>query len=83
MKRRTMVARINSATQPNTRPRAGLTVTVTRAVAPITHRQDGLPSNRRREIAKSVPAKIYRDGEHGTDGDEFTGSKHGTASSGG
>ena len=35
------------------------------------------------KIAKSVPAKIYRDGEHGTDGDEFTGSKHGTASSGG
>jgi hypothetical protein len=25
---------------------------------PITHQQDGLPSNRRREIAKSVPAKI-------------------------
>src|SRR5215468_6253521 len=60
IKRRTIAARINSAIQPNIRPRAGLTVTVTKAVAPITQRHDGLPSNRRREIAKSVPAKISR-----------------------
>src|SRR6516164_11544004 len=58
--RRTIAARIHSAAQPNIRPRAGLTVTVTRAVTPITHKHDGLPSNRRREIAKSVPAKISR-----------------------
>jgi len=50
--------RINSAIQPTTKARAGLIVTVTKAVAPITHRHDGRPSNRRREIAKSVPAKI-------------------------
>src|SRR5215813_1414689 len=58
IKRRTIAARINSAIQPNIRPRAGLTVTVTKAVAPITQRHDGLPSNRRREIARSVPAKM-------------------------
>lgn len=28
------------------------------AVTPITHQQDGLPSNRRREMAKSVPAMM-------------------------
>jgi len=39
-------------------PNAGLVVRVTRAVTPITGQHEGLPSNRRREIAKSAPARI-------------------------
>jgi len=33
-------------------------VNVTSAVTPITHQQEGFPSNSRREIARSVPARI-------------------------
>jgi hypothetical protein len=58
MNRRTIAARISSAIDPAVRPSAGLTVRVLRAVTPTTGRHDGLPSNNRREIAKSVPAKI-------------------------
>jgi len=51
-----MAARMNSLIHPSIRPSAGFTVTVMRAVNPITQRHDGLPSNSRRETAKSVPA---------------------------
>ena len=47
---------MNSLIHPRASPKAGLTVTVT----PITHQHDGLPSDRRRETARSAPARTSR-----------------------
>ena len=52
----TIAARMNSLIHPRASPKAGLTVTVT----PITHQHDGLPSDRRRETARSAPARTSR-----------------------
>jgi hypothetical protein len=57
---RTIAMRMNSANQPSISARAALTVSVTSAVRPMTHRQYGLPSNSRPEIARSLPAKISK-----------------------